>query len=222
MPQQTRRLVLRRLLPTLLLPAFVAVAGLPAEASAATKPTPITPSSATTCYGSLSHDPTGKSQGEPNLLDYKFLCDTNIVAYSVVVTRRSGLSSTIDDYNPDPTVYEPGGTPSSNQAPGCSGTTPGLGINCNIGSGYQIAAFNTTDGSIDPTGAYCPYYPAGAKKGSRPVPEAQVELIVSDNTGAEDGPFPLALKGSCATPKAPWAKHKKKAKHERRQATRKA
>jgi hypothetical protein len=208
MPHHLRRVALNRFALTLV-PALVAVAAaaaLPAQAAAAT----ITPSSETTCYGSLSHDPTGKASGEPNLLDYNFLCNTNIVAYSVVVTRGAGQAATLDDFNPTPTV-EQDGTPSATEAPGCSATLPGDGINCNIGSGYQIAAFNSVDGSIDPTATYCSYYPKGAKKGSRPVPQDQVELIVSDYTGAEDGPFPLALKG-CTTPKPPWLKHKKKAK----------
>jgi hypothetical protein len=209
MPDHVRRVALSRLALTLI-PALVVAAGLPARAAAATK---VTPESATTCYGSVSHDSTGKASGEPNLLDYKFLCDTNVVAYTIVVNRGAGRPSTIDDYNPGPLVVDQGGTTSSTEAPGCSGTTPGNGINCNIGTGYQISAFSTVEGSIDPTGPYCAYYPAGAKKGSRPVPQAQVELVVSDYTGAEDGPFPLALKQACPALKPPWAKHKKKAKH---------
>jgi hypothetical protein len=197
-----------------LVPALVAVAGLPACAAAAT----ITPNSATTCYGSLAHDPTGKASGEPNLLDYKFFCNENIVAYTVLVTRGRGWSSTIDDYNSSPLVVDSDGTTSATEAPGCAGTTPGLGINCNIGTGAQIDAFNTVEGSIDPIGTYCPYYPTGAKKDSRPVPEAQVELIVSDYTGAEDGPFPLAVKQACSVPTGPWAKVKT-AKHKSAKTT---
>lgn len=206
MLHQLRRVAVRWLGPALV-PALVAAAGLPARAVAA----PVTPSSDTTCWGSLSHDPTGKASGEPNLLDYRFLCNTNIVAYSIVVTRGAGQPSTIDDFNPTPLVLQDG-TPSSTQSFGCSGTIPGDGINCNIGTGAQISEWNTVEGSFDPTPTYCAYYPASAKKGSRPVPQDQVELIVSNDTGAEDGPFPLRLGRACPAPKAPWAKHKRNAK----------
>ena len=204
MPHHVTRVAASRL-ALALVPALVAAVGLPARAAAAT----ITPNSGTTCYGSVSHDSTGKASSEPNLLDYKFLCNNNIVAYTIVVTRGAGLSSTIDDYNPSALVEDQDGTTSSTEALGCSGTTPGLGINCNIGTGAQISAFNTVEGSIDPIDPYCSYYPAGAKKGSRPVPRAQVELIVSDYTGAEDGPFPLALGQACPALTAPWVKHAK-------------
>jgi hypothetical protein len=217
MLHRARRVAVSRLALTLV-PALVAAVGLPARAAAAT----VTPTSDTTCYGSLSHDPTGKASGEPNLLDYKFLCNTNIVAYTILVNRGPGRPSTVDDYNPSPLVVTSQGTTSSTEAPGCSGTTPGPGINCNIGSGSQIDYFNTVEGSIDPIGSYCAYYPTGAKKGSLPVPQAQVELIVSNSTGAEDGPFPLGLKQACPTPKAPWTKHKKRAKHKSAKTTHKA
>lgn len=207
MLHQLRRVTVRWL-GLALVPALVAATGLPARAVAA----PVTPSSDTTCWGSLSHDSTGKSSGEPNLLDYQFDCNTNIVAYSIVVTRGADQPSTIDDFNPTPLVLQDG-TPSSTQSFGCSATIPGDGINCNIGTGAETSEWNTVQGSFDPTAAYCAYYPPGARKGSRPVARDQVELIVSNNTGAEDGPFPLALARACPAPKAPWAKDKQNAKH---------
>jgi hypothetical protein len=209
MPHHMSRAALGRLALTLL-PALAAI-GLPAVAGAAT----ITPTSGTTCYGSLKHDPTGASSAEPNLLDYKFLCDTNIVAYTIVINRGAGRPQTIDDFDPNPLVYQQDGTPSPTQAPGCSGTIPGNGVNCNIGTGYQISAFNTVSGSFDPVDAYCEHYPINAKPGTRPVPQAQVELIATNFTGGEDGPFPLALKPACPVlkPLKKTKKHKHKSTH---------
>jgi hypothetical protein len=192
------------------LSALLAAAWLPAGAGAAA----VTPQSGTTCYGSLKHDPTGASQEEPNLLDYKFLCDSTIVAYSIVVNRGAGRPETIDDFDPGPLVTQPDGSPSTTQSPGCSGTIPGNGFNCNIGTGAQITDFNTVSGSFDLIDAYCAHYPPGAKGGTLREPQAQVQLIVTNFSGAQDGPFPLGLKPGCPWLKPlkpkPASKHKRK------------
>jgi hypothetical protein len=63
---------------------------------------------------------------------------------------------------------------------------------------------------------YCKFLPAHAKPGTPAVPQAIVQLIVTDVTGAQDGPFDLTLKTRCPsvanvvpTPK-PKKKNKKK------------
>jgi hypothetical protein len=215
------------LMRAILMTAGCAVAcALPAVASAAT--TPVTPTSLTDCTGNVSLDPTGESQPvpEPNLLDYKFSCDTGITAYSVIVEQQGddAIGGTLDDYNPSPLVYETDGvTPSSTEAITCEGTTPSLGINCNTGTqNLQLTDGYFVDGSVDPVAPYCKHLPTNAngktidKPGTLAIPGASVQLVVTDYTGAQDGPFTLASTLKCkhvptVVPKA--KKHKKKSKH---------
>jgi hypothetical protein len=181
--------------------ALTLVAALPAPAGAATAP-----QSNTTCWGSLAHDPSGKSAGEPNLLDYSFNCNQDITAYTIVVDRRVGRSSNIDDFNPGPVVHLPDGTPSATQSFSCAGITPGSGFNCNQPvAGGVMSAWNSAIGSFDPVDPYCGGVPAGAKAGTVPEPHALVQLVVSNTTGGQDGPFTLNLKPACPKPKS---KHK--------------
>ena len=190
--------------------AFTAVAG------AAT--TPPTPESLTDCGGTVSHDPTGSAAGEPNLLDYKFQCNGDISAYTIIVDQQGDQGGSIDDYNPSPTVFDSDGvTPNASESLTCEGTTPSDGINCNAGAGGVLSAFNFADGSIDPIQAYCKHLPAKAKAGTAAVPRALVQLVVTDSTGAEDGPFNLGPAKRC--PKVPnfvpksSAKSKKSTRH---------
>ena len=87
----------------------------------------------------------------------------------------------------------------------CEGVTPSDGVNCYaqaVGSDGKtpvlgaITAFFTTAASITLDEPYCKFLPKGAKPGTAAVPRAIVEYIVTDSTGAEDGPFLLNLKGS--------------------------
>lgn len=165
-------------------------------ASAATAPP--TPESLTSCTGSLSADPSGPSSGEPDLLDYSFSCDTAISAYTVIVDRVSRSDGNLDDYNPNPIVYEADdATPSATETVTCEGTTPSSGINCNLGAGGSLNQGYFVQGSVDPTEPYCSYLPAHAKAGTPAVPAAIVQLIVTDATGAQDGPFDLAPTKAC-------------------------
>lgn len=212
--------------------AFVA----PAMASAAA----VTPTSLTDCGGKVSADPGAKAAGEPNLLDYTFSCDSGITAYSIIVDQQGdgAAGGTLDDYNPSPSVFETDGvTPNPTESITCEGTTPSDGINCNTGTeGVQLTDGYFVDGSVDPIQAYCKHLPTTAsgklaKPGTAAVPQAQVQLIVTDYTGAEDGPFDLGPAKACAkVPNAvptPKPKPKKKGKatttrkaSERRAATR--
>jgi hypothetical protein len=171
---------------------------LPAAASAAAP----TPASLTDCGGTVFADPSGTAGGEPNLLDYKFQCDGDISAYTIIVDRRSGDSGNIDDYNPAPSVFESDGvTPSPSETAICEGTTPSDGINCNAGAGAVLSAGVITEGSVDPVEPYCKSLPAKAKPGTPAIPQAIVQLVVTDTTGAEDGPFDLGPAKAC--PKVP-------------------
>lgn len=185
---------------------------IPSASAAAATPTP---ESATYCGGGLTHDPSGASSGEPNLLDYQFQCDTGISAYTVVVLRQPGNTSTIDDFSPTATVLAPDDvTVSSSVSFTCAGTIPGDGINCNAGAGGVTAPFDFVSGSFDPIDPYCKNIAKGAKPGTLAEPQAQVEVVVTDSTGAEDGPFELDLTPACkAVPNyVPFPKPKPKAK----------
>jgi hypothetical protein len=192
---------------------------LPAVTSAAT----ITPTSLTDCGGKVSADPSGKAAGEPNLLDYRFQCDGGISAYTVLISQQGDKGGSIDDYNPSPSVFETDGlTPSATESITCEGTTPSNGINCaGAAKDQQVTDGFVVQGTVDPIQAYCKHLPTDAngklaKPGTAAVPQAVVQLVVTDYTGAEDGPFNLGPAKACpkvanAVP-APPVKTKPKAK----------
>lgn len=181
----------------------VAAAGfaLPAAGDAAT----VIPSSFTSCHGSVKADVSGKSNDEPNLLDYSFSCDSGITAYSVFVNQQRAQGGAVDDFNGSPSVFETDGlTPSPTESVTCEGVTPSNGINCATAAlGTQITLGYFIQGSIDLVSPYCKHLPTTlangkpAKPGALATPTATVSLIVSDYTGAEDGPFRLKLNKAC-------------------------
>jgi hypothetical protein len=200
-----RALVLRLAIPAVLLCAGVATTALsvPATAGAAL------PESATQCSGFLANDPGGKSQGEPNLLDYTFSCSTDISAYTVIISRINDDGNNIDDYSPSANVVFPSpysidpsaaGTVDSNESVNCGGTIPSDGVNCyatNGTIGTDVSSNYLVEGSVDPTNQYCAYLPKKAKPGTPAVPRAIVEVVVTDSTGAQDGPFELFPQKGC-------------------------
>ena len=183
----------------------LAMCVVPALAGAA-----VTPTSATDCAGKISADSGASAADEPNLLDYTFSCDGGITAYTIIVDQQGDGASggSIDDYNPAPSVLETDGvTPSPTETVTCEGTTPSDGINCNTGTqGAQLSDGFFADGSVDPIQAYCKHLPTNAngklaKPGTAAVPQAVVQLVVTDYTGAQDGPFNLGPAKAC--PKVP-------------------
>ncbi len=201
----------------LLHPALLALCGifsvcaLPAVANAAA----VTPESLTTCSGSIAPDASGTAIGEPYLLDYTFQCSTDISAYTVIVNRQAGDDGNLDDYNSSPAVLDSDGvTPNATESITCEGSTPSDGVNCNAGAGAVLSAGNFAEGSVDLVEPYCKYLPSGAAPGTPAVPRANVQLIVTDYTGAQDGPFDLDRATAC--PKVanfvPTPKPKPKAK----------
>jgi hypothetical protein len=165
---------------------------LPASTSAAT----ITPESTATCYGSLAPAPTAD---EPNLLDYKFQCDTRTTAYTILVNRGLSDFDTLDDFSTTASVFQPDGrTPDSSTSWACEGYVPGDSVNCNTGGGSPfMGAWSYSEGSVDPTGPYCKNLPTEAEAGTPAEPRALVQLVVTDYTGAEDGPFRLRYARKC-------------------------
>lgn len=213
-----RGLRLALLAPAVGVAAAVLLAGQPGAAGAAT--TPVTPESLTNCVGGLTADPTGPSQDEPNLVDYAFSCDTPITAYTVTVDRLASGQGNLDNYSPTAGVFlNNQTTPSTTEGFTCEGSTPSNGINCNAGAASQMDAYDFAEGSVDLVEPYCAYLPAKAKAGTPAVPQAIVSVVVTDNTGAEDGPFYLSLNTKCAkvpavVPAAPTtSKKKSKKKH---------
>jgi hypothetical protein len=190
MSHHNSRLLAGRLACTLAVAGLVGV-GLPAVAGASG------PQSTTTCKGALAADPKGASSGEPNLVDYNFICNGDISAYTVIVDRRPHNPNVIDDFNSSPLVIQPDGTPSGAESIACSGVIPGDGINCNLGAGGVMTAGNEASGTVDPIDPYCKHFPPGAKPGSFAEPQALVQVVVTDSTGAEDGPFTLNMKPAC-------------------------
>lgn len=184
---------------------------------------PPTPTSLTVCGGKLAADPTGAAALQPDRLTYRFSCDTDISAYTLIFNRGTS-GGNLDDFNPSPSVVGPdGATPSATQSITCEGTTPSNAINCNFGAGGVMSTGNNAIGTFDPTAPYCKSLPAHAKPGTKAIPQGLVQLIVTDNTGAQDGPFVLRLNKAC--PKvpdvvpAPKPKHKKSTRRTGRSAS---
>jgi hypothetical protein len=166
-----------------------------------------TPESATNCGGSLTK---GKATlDDPNLVDYKFNCDWGITGYTLIVNRGQNDDGTLDDYLPAPGVFDSLGDPVS-VGVSCSATIPSDGVNCNAGAGGFVAAPDIVKGSFDLIDPYCAHIPPGSPAGTQPEPTAVVQLVVSDTTGAEDGPFRLRLKGNCPVVHVVKAKPKPK------------
>jgi hypothetical protein len=181
--------------------AFALGGGLLTQSALAAAPTP---ESNTSCGGTLSRaKPTSL---DPYLLNYQFSCDWGISAYTIFVNRKPSDYETIDDYNGAPSVFDPTGTADTKLSIVCDGTIPGDAVNCNAGAGGVIPAPDVTEGSLDTTAPLCPYIPKGSPEGAKPQPGALVQLVVTDSTGAEDGPFRLFLSGKCPSPAKAGAK----------------
>lgn len=158
------------------------------------------PESATLCGGTLKR--AKPTLDDPNLLNYKFNCNGGITAYTLIVLRKSNDFNTVDDFASSVSVFDPTGNPLSTASFNCTGEIPGDGINCNAGAGGSMASPDWAEGALDTTEPYCANIPPGSPTGTKPDPSAVVELVVSDTTGAEDGPFRLRLNGKCPSPTA--------------------
>jgi hypothetical protein len=171
--------------------SVVAVSGACAVSAGAAAVVPV---SRTGCHGSLAADSKGKAAGEPNLLSYSFHCNGGITAYSIIVNQDGDHRSAIDDFADAPSVFETDDkTPSPTETVSCEGVLPSDGVNCNTGAlGAQISDGFYVAGTVDPVQPYC-------KPCAPEIPTATVQLVVTDYTGAEDGPFPLTLPKACPT-----------------------
>jgi hypothetical protein len=188
------------------------------QANAASPPPP---ESTANCYGKVSPTPTAD---EPNLLEYKFNCDQRITAYTILVHRGLDFDDTIDDFSPAPNVFlQDGTTPDATASWTCEGTVPSSSANCNTGAkGAFMGAWSWVDGTVDTVDPYCKNIPAPAKPGAWAEPQAWVQVVVTDVSGAQDGPFRLYYSQACpAVPdRVPFPpKPKPKPKHRAKKHT---
>jgi hypothetical protein len=169
-----------------------------------------TPESLTTCYGWLAKGTPTADQ--PNLTNYQFNCDGRITAYTIVANRLPRSFDVIDAFSTTANVFDTHANIVSNESFGCEGAMPGDGVNCNAGAGGYMGAWNLAQGSFDLTDPYCKTLPPHAKPGTPATPQAIVQLIVTDTTGAQDGPFRLTPKTACppVPDRVPTPKPKKK------------
>jgi hypothetical protein len=159
-------------------------------------PTPPKPKPTTKCWGKLAKD-SSPTTTEPNLLDYSFLCNGKVTAYSVVVTRQAHRGDNLNAFDTDPLVYLPSGAPSVNESFTCAGVTPSSGFNCAAPSNGAMAGGHTVRGAFNTVDPYCKRLPPGAKPGTPAEPQAVAQLVITDATGAERGPFTFVIKPAC-------------------------
>jgi hypothetical protein len=182
---------------------------LPASAAA-------TPSGVVNCHGSLAKATATADDANP--LSYSFSCNGDIEAYTIVANREISDFSTLDDFSTSVTVEDSKKVVNATEGVACEAVLPGNGINCfaNGSAPAVVSAHEFVAGSFDTTDPYCGVAARTVKvkgkkgkKGKTKVipaePRAVAQLVVSDVTGAEFGPFPLNLKPGCP------AAHKAKA-----------
>lgn len=210
MPSLHRMLVDRRSrTPRLLAAAIASSVLLPGALASAAGAAPPPPQAAATCYGSLTGAGT---VDQPFLTKYGFNCDSRITAYSILATRLPRNFDVIDGFSTTADVTDAQGNLKSDQSFGCEGGLPGNGFNCNSGAGSFMGALNYARGSFDLQDPYCKSLPTDAKSGTPATPQAIVQLVVTDTSGAQDGPFRLVPSSACppVPDRAPQAKKKKK------------
>jgi hypothetical protein len=192
----------------------VTVALLPAAVLAAPASAAVVPQAATACRGLLTKAPTAN---EPNNLSYQFHCSSAITAYTLIANRTPSDFGVIDDFSVTADVQDSTGAIVPTEAVGCEGGIPGNGVNCNNNGATAISAGHVMVGTFDTADPYCPSIPTGSPPGTNPLPQAVVQLVVTDVTGAQNGPFRISLGKACPVvkplPKKAKAKTKSKPKH---------
>ena len=169
---------------------------------------------------------------------YSWNFSGNIWSYTIVVTRRRDNGSNVSYEAPTANVLTGSGALDATQYVNCSSTVPSDGFSCSApGPGASsaadlangtnppyspfIPAGDTVTGGFSLAEGYCGFLPRGAKPGTPAVPQATVELIVTDTNGVSEGPFELFHTGN-RCPKVPAvvpgkrSKAKKHAARERR------
>lgn len=156
----------------------------------------------------------------------------NIWSYTIVVTRRKDDGNNVTYEAPAANILNSSGAADTTQYVNCSSSVPSDGFSCSAaGPGASspsdlangsnppylpyIPAGETVTGGFALTEGYCSFLPKGAKPGKPAVPQATVELLVTDTNGVTEGPFELTRAGGCPKVPAvvPQRKHRKKKAH---------
>jgi hypothetical protein len=180
-----------------------------------------------TCGSSLpgATDPSG----------YSWNFSGNIWSYTIVVTRRKDNDNNVTYEAPTANVLTSSGAVDATQYVNCSSAVPSDGFSCSapgpgattssdLSNGSSpaylpfIPAGETVTGGFAMADSYCSYLPKGAKAGTPAVPQATVELIVTDTNGVSEGPFQLTRTGKCPKVAAVVPAKKKKAKTAQKKA----
>lgn len=167
----------------------------------------------------------------------------NILAFAVLATRQNIDGIHFDQNNVQGNgspIVSASGVALTNETVTCNTDAPSDGFDCTAGAvvsttggatpSYTDPCTNVTaattysnigcvpngdsvQGQIQLSEPYCSYLPKGAKAGTPAVPRAVVDLVVTDDSGAEDGPFELTPAFKCAKVKAVVPTKKTKPKH---------
>jgi hypothetical protein len=170
------------------------------------------------------------SAGATDPSGYSWNFSGNIWSYTIVITRRKDSGSNVTYEAPTANVLTSSGAVDATQYVNCSSSVPSDGFSCSApGPGASttsdlangtsppylpyIPALDRVTGGFSLAEGYCGFLPKGAKPGTPAVPQATVELIVTDTNGVSEGPFELYHSGK-ACPKVPAVvpKHRSKAK----------
>jgi hypothetical protein len=224
----------------------VTVAALPASASASPTTPPstvacggtITPDAGGAAAGnpnpydySFSCAPSISGATDPTGYSWNF--SGNIWSYAIVVTRRNDKGNNISYGAPTATILNSSGAVDTTQYVNCASAVPSDGFSCSApGPGASsasdlangtnpaylpyIPAGETVTGAFAMAEGYCSFLPKGARPGTPAVPQATVELIVTDTNGVTEGPFELTRVGKC--PKVPHVVPQRKTKTAKKKA----
>lgn len=179
---------------------------------------------------------TGTTETDPSGYSWNF--SGNIWSYTIVITRRKDNGNNVTYEAPTANVLTSSGAVDTTQDVSCSSAIPSDGFSCSAPGPGATSSSDLANGSNPPylsyipagetvTGGfamaegYCSFLPKGAKAGTPAVPQATVELIVTDTNGVSEGPFELTRTGKCPKVAAvvPAKKKKRKAKREGRKQT---
>lgn len=161
----------------------------------------------------------------------------NIWSYTILVTRRKDDGNNVSYGAPTANVLTSSGSVDATQYVNCSSAVPSDGFSCSapgpggssatdLANGTNpaylsyIPAGETVTGGFALTEGYCSFLPKGAKPGTPAVPQATVELIVTDTNGVSEGPFELTRTGKC--PKVPAVVPEPKSKKKKSKTAKKA
>jgi hypothetical protein len=170
--------------------------------------------------------PTISGATDPSGYTWNF--SGNIWSYTIIVTRRNDDGNNVTYGAATANVLKSSGAVDTTQYVNCSSVVPSDGFSCSApGPGASstsdlangtnppylsyIPAGEAVTGGFAMAEGYCSFLPKDKKAGTPAVPQASVELIVTDTNGVSEGPFELHRLGKC--PKVPAVVPQKKTKN---------